>query len=563
MRYLFFVLLLLSQGVLAQSTIDITVDSIRFRVDTTNQLILCQVNLARYTTFGDSTRVQLVVGDATYPVVEKQVGLSYLNSYPVQKEDSVYRLFFTQLPVISIHSQDSIVDLKKVNAQFMYVADDQVLTSTIGIETRGGSSQYFPKKTFDIGLRKDTTTEESRDLQFGKLRDDDDWILDALYNEPIRIRSFMAHKLWLAMHQPTYQDKELEAKAGADVMWVEVFLQDTYRGIYALSEQVDRKLLKLKKFKEGEIRGELFKTEHWSDAVLLRKAPPYDTTARDWEFYQMKYPDKEDTTDWTSLHRFVSFVVNADSASFTDSINSLFDLSNAVDYFIWLNILRAIDNYGKNIYVARYTKDSPYFYVPWDLDATWGQRWDGLEEDITNNILRNGLYLRLVQWNAQEFNERAIQRWYELRRGGVLSDEAITHLIDETHATLLDNNIYEREQIVWKEYTYDSASIAYLKSWTERRLAYLDEYFYDPVLSTENPTEKEAVVLYPNPAYSTLTVKTTHHRPMPYQLINIHGAVVQSGTIRPDDPTIEVAGLRRGYYIFRAHDIAERVLIAD
>ena len=276
----------------------------------------------------------------------------------------------------------------------------------------------------------------------------------------------------------------------------------------------------------------------------------------------MKYPDQEDTTDWTSLHRFVSFVVNADSVSFTESIDSQFDLPNAIDYFIWMNIVRASDNYGKNIYVARHTKDSPYFYVPWDLDATWGQRWDGVASNATDDILSNGLYQKLIKLNAQQFNDQANRRWYALR-SGVLSDEAIANLIDETHATLLNNNIYEREQLVWKEYTYDSASLAYLKSWTTRRLAYLDEYFYDPVLSTNNPAEKEGVVLYPNPASGSFTVSLARRRSMQYQLINAHGAVVQSGTVSPDNATIEVAKLPRGYYIFRAEGIAERMLIAD
>ena len=563
MRYAFFLLILFYQTSLGQNILSLAVDQDHFRTDETNKLILCQADLTTYQFIPDSLSVRLVLGDDIYQLAEKQTQLSYRSSYLVHNDNTYYRLFFTQLPVISIYSQDAIVDPKKVNAQFTYVANDQVLTSFIGIETRGGYSQYFPKKTYDIELRKDTITGESRDLQFGKLRDDDDWILDALYNEPIRIRSFMTHKLWLAMHQPTYQDKEPEAKAGADVMWVEVFLQDTYRGIYALSEQVDRKLLKLKKFKEGEVRGELFKGEHWSDAVLLWRAPPFDTTARDWESYQMKYPDQEDTTDWTSFHRFVSFVVNADSVSFTDSIGSQFNLSNAADYFILMNVTRATDNRGKNIYVARYTKDASYFYVPWDLDGTWGQRWDGAEEDVTDDILSNGMYKKLIKLNAQEFNERLVQRWYELRRGGVLSDEAIADLIDETHATLLDNNIYEREQLVWKKYAYDSTSITYLKSWIERRLAYLDEYFYDPVLSTENPTQKERVTLYPNPTNSSLTVAISHYRPMQYQLINIHGAIVRSGTISSDNLTINVAGLRPGYYIFRAQDIAERVLVTD
>ena len=562
MRYLLSALLFLSQIATAQTPLDISIDSVRFHVDTTHQLVLCQADLTRQAILTDSTSVRLIVGNTTYSLRGKHTELRYQDSYSVPLRGSNYPLYFTKLPVITIQTQDSIRDTTKVDGQFTYVTNDDVLNSFIGIETRGGVSQYFPKKTYDIELREDTITEQSRDLQFGNLRKDDDWILDALYNEPLRIRSFMTHKLWLAMHQPTYQDEEPEAKAGADVMWVEVFLHGAYQGIYALSEQVDRKLLKLKKFKEGEVRGELFKAEGWSDAVLLREAPPFVATSRKWESYQMKYPTLEDATDWTNLHSFVSFVADADSSLFVETIDRQFDLSNALDYFMLMNAVRAGDNYGKNIYIARYNQKTPYFYVPWDLDATWGQRWDGAVENITDDILYNGLYQRLIRLNAQTFNERLTLRWNELRNS-ILSDANVMNLIDETHRALLDNNIYEREQLVWKEYTYDPTSTSYLKSWTQRRFAYLDEYFYDPVLSVDEPEKEERVDLYPNPASGYFKVNLPHHRPMAYQLINAYGAVVRTVIISPNDATVDVATLPQGYYVFRTENIVKRILITD
>ena len=224
MRYLLFTLLLLSQNGLAQSTLDITVDPVRFQVDATNRLILCQTDLAPYAEIGDSTQVQLLVGNALYPITEKQVGLTYQSSYAVQREEGTYQLFFTQLPIIAIATNFAIVDEPKVLASFQYIDEEQEITSSIGIEVRGGFSQTFPKKTFDLEFWEDDSGENTRDVQFGTMREDDDWILDALYNEPIRVRSLMAHNTWVKMHQPTYQAEEPEAESGADVTWVEVFV---------------------------------------------------------------------------------------------------------------------------------------------------------------------------------------------------------------------------------------------------------------------------------------------------------------------------------------------------
>ena len=79
--------------------------------------------------------------------------------------------------------------------------DGEIISSNIGIEIRGGFSQTYPKKTYDIEFWNDPSGNETIDVQFGDLREDDDWILDAMYNEPLRINSYISHKLWLNLNQ--------------------------------------------------------------------------------------------------------------------------------------------------------------------------------------------------------------------------------------------------------------------------------------------------------------------------------------------------------------------------
>ena len=58
----------------------------------------------------------------------------------------------------------------------------------MGIRQRGNLSLRFPKKSYDIEFWNDTISKEKKDLKFEGLRDDDDLILDALYNEPLKVR---------------------------------------------------------------------------------------------------------------------------------------------------------------------------------------------------------------------------------------------------------------------------------------------------------------------------------------------------------------------------------------
>ena len=298
-------------------------------------------------------------------------------------------LYFTPLPIISIETNNIIVDEPKVQAVFTYSDNEQTLSSNIGIEIRGGASQSYPKKTYDIEFWDDETGNLNVDMKFGQLREDDDWILDALYNEPLRLRSYTANKLWKQIQVPYYVNYEPKAKPGADVMYVEMFLNGVYNGLYNLSEPIDRKQLKIKKFNDN-LRGELYKGYTWG-ASTFTSLPSYNNNSRVWGGYEFEYPKSSEITDWSSLYQFTNFVINSSELEFENDIWSRFEKDNFINYFLFLNLIRATDNTGKNIYLAKYKQGEPYFYIPWDLDGCFGTIWNGTNSNITDDILKMDL----------------------------------------------------------------------------------------------------------------------------------------------------------------------------
>ena len=148
------------------------------------------------------------------------------------------------------------------------------------------------KKTYDLEFWNDEIGADTKNVQFGELRLDDDWILDALYNEPLRLRSYVANKIWLQMHTPNYLSEEPNAKAGANVKYVEMFVNHQYNGIYNLSEQIDPKQLKLVKF-NNTMSGELYKGISWG-ATTFTALPNYNNELRQWSGYEFKHPKEEE-----------------------------------------------------------------------------------------------------------------------------------------------------------------------------------------------------------------------------------------------------------------------------
>ena len=471
--------------------------------------------------------------------------LSYSDSYEVWFNAENYRLYFTALPLISINTSEEIKDEPKVHATLSYADEEQTLEANIGIEIRGGYSVFFPKKTFDIEFWTDDINEESLDVQFQNLRSDDDWVLDALYNEPLRIRSTIAHKLWIDLHQLYYQEEAPDAKSGADLIHVEMFIDGSYEGVYALSEQIDRKLLKLKKFDDG-MRGELFKGIS-NNYTTFNTLSNYNNNLRSWGGYEFKYPKQSEITDWSSLYEAVDFAIRSSDEDFTTKIWQYFDKQNFMDYYIYVNIIKGTDNRGKNIYLGKYDVDEKYFYSPWDLDGCFGNTWEGLEDGDVDLIMTNHFYDRVIQLDPGNFIEEVSAQWFAYREN-ILSIDVLKERFDHTFNTLNDNNTYERESLVYDNYNFDNTDLNYIKQWIEDRIEVLDVYFGNLSFVIPDLPENE-LILYPNPTDNKLFIHNYQNViGKSFELYNSLGESVLKGEIRGE--LIQLGILPSGLYFF-------------
>ncbi|WP_425075716.1 CotH kinase family protein [Psychroserpens sp. S379A] len=520
-----------------------------FGIDENKSLIVSHIDdINNYSNTSEYSEITITLGQNSYNFDSVPNSLDYLNSYLINDiaTSNQYTIYFTQLPIILIDSDNAIVDEPKVLANFVYSDEEQTLVSNIGIELRGGSSQSYPKKTYDIEFWDDELGDETKNEQFGELRNDDDWILDALYNEPLRLRSYIANKLWLEIHTPYYISDEPNAKSGADVMYVEMFLNGQYNGVYNLSEQVDKKQLKLKSFNDN-MRGELYKGVSWG-ASTFTDIPSYDNESRLWSGYEFKYPKEDEITDWTNLYQFTDFVINSSVIDFTNTIWTRFNEDNYINYFLFLNLIRATDNTGKNIYLAKYNTDEPYIYIPWDLDGCFGTIWNGTNDNTTNDILSNGFINRVIDINPNNISPNIASTWFDYR-STIFSSESLSNNITDQYNFLQTNKIYERESLVYPNYSFDNQDLSYTLNWLEDRLEYLDIYFGD-FLSVDSLTHSDKMSMYPNPVKDKIYIHSTSKlNDKNYKIYNNLGQLVTEGIIQNDFISFEK--FKRGLYFIK------------
>lgn len=537
--------------IICLATDTILVNPNQYQLDHTEKLIVINQDVVLINTQWTGVK-DAVMLDELYTFDIPPLVVAIGTAYAVKNASNVsYVLYFTQLPLINITTNNEIVDDPRVLSQFTFSeSNGNVITSKLGIEIRGGTSRFFPKKSYRIEFWEDDEGLNSLDFSFLGMRSDDDWNLQAMYNEPLKMRGKTNNELWREIHMLYYQGSEPAAVTGVRMEYVELFLNGAYKGVYALSERVDRKQLKLKKTKsDGTIRGELYKGG--SNGVANRfldtdPLPPPDPLL--WGGFEYEYPD-EIAPDWTILRDFVSFVVYSSDGTFSAQYKDEFDITNAADYFIFLNLMRAMDNRAKNLFIAKYDTNQPYFYVPWNLDGTFGNDPLGDRDNVTNDILTNGLYDRLnLQTEVGGYARTVKARWDALR-ASVITVPNIMSMFLQNHNYLLSNGVYEREEMVW-DFTYDAENLTYMTDWTTERLAFLDNYFATNfTLSLADLTGQSSIKMYPNPAIDRVTISLAINSfPAEASIYTLTGQKALQQTLRNKDTQLEVDKLSAGIY---------------
>ena len=400
---------------------------------------------------------------------------------------------FTLLPLVSLDSVPDVVDRTKRACHYSLLAapgtgnlpDGQVFDHTATIKIRGASSAVYPKKSYGIEIC-DSEGEEVDAALLG-YRDDGDWILEAMYADRAKMRKQLCFDIWLAhAGQPVDDAKYSNGIRG---QLVEVLQNGRWRGVYILSEKVDRKQLGLKKIDEEDdgtltVRGISYKGEAWDNgtAISLRG---YDDAARTdtiyWQGWEQDYPDEDGVFTWQYLKDLIDAIVAMDAqddATFCRQVESLFDLDNAIDYLLFLEAVNAVDNNLKNTFLSTYNvqKGSKWFFTPWDLDATFGRMPDGSASGLYaftegGQMERNALFSRILR---SSLRDRVCDRWRELSQT-VYAPSAIKARI-ERYAYLLERSgAWARELAQWPSVPDDLAGeVSFMENWYDANFAVMN-----------------------------------------------------------------------------------------
>lgn len=477
------------------------------------------------------------------------------------------KLRFTFLPIVemtlaSCNGTDyTMGEMRVVNPE----SEGYDSLFTAKMKYRGATAQSFPKKSYAVKFCDAEGSSVNRSF-FG-LREDKSWILDAMYVDRACMRNRVATDLWNDFATlPYYAEKEPDALTGTRGRFVEVFLNGTYHGLYCMTEKIDRKQLKLKKFKEAEktdtgveeIHGLLYKSSDWTYEVFMghelnNKYYPHHAPSsynnwlgvETWRGFEIKYPDFEkEAVDWKPLYDAINFVATSSQINFDRDVKTKFDYPMLRDYYLFIELMLATDNHGKNMFYYVYDEAKEKYQklsvAPWDMDGTFGQNYYA-ETSYTNDATQDFdtflwkyehgqlTLFSMLEKSSLDWDEDLATRYAELRSSWFNPDSLAARFAG--YASLFaDSHADQREQTAWPKYHSDLQSEAtYAEDWVKERIAALDEkYGYDPTVTGITPAKAEDYLSVVG-SKGAIAVKTS--RPTKVFIYNLQGILVRTTNV--------------------------------
>lgn len=135
-------------------------------------------------------------------------------------------------------------------------------------------------------------------------------------------------------------------------------------------------------------------------------------------------------------------LANCDENSYFQLENQYLDVPSVIDYLAFSIAINSTDSFGKNItYISK--NGSKWFIMPYDLDTTWDNNFDGTLLDINNNITQSLTINRLLETVYNHHRSEIISRYSQLRQSVLSTANVINQFnkwFDQVGSDTYNNN---------------------------------------------------------------------------------------------------------------------------
>ncbi|WP_326522538.1 CotH kinase family protein [Archangium lipolyticum] len=283
---------------------------------------------------------------------------------------------------------------------------------------RGATSSSYPKRNYTLKFSEEDPFNEP-DLAggfTGRRR----VVLITSFNDNSNIRPRLAFDLWNRMSPDHIQVKTYSAV---------LYVNGRFWGLFTVADHVDEHLMRQHGLSKD---GDLFKAVD-VDANFSRldaEGVPKPSLHQGFEKSEGKPKDGQ-VGAYDTLTALIERIAGSDRDTFRAQWGSWLNTRDYEDWWIFNTLILGTDSASKNAYhyydpVTR----APWRFIPWDLDASFGQNWDthrSSPTDLPDFSGRNLLFARML---ADPAIATPLRERYRALLRGPLSEEEVLKLID-------------------------------------------------------------------------------------------------------------------------------------
>lgn len=403
-----------------------------------------------------------------------------------------YNLVFTGLPMVTFQETEYLA----ADGSGMFLlkvydtghGDNWVRECYTSARLRGNTSLTYEKKSLRLylkELKKDGTFEKHNENLLG-LRDDDDWILNALYADNTRIRDQLCIDLW---NEVGAASNPYGRNFGTQSAMVEVMIGNGYQGVYDLMVPVDKKQLGMEAVSDQLAAGEtvierLYKRKYsapWTSSDFQGALPDEGQPDYRGGFYLKGDTVLQNEEEWQPLYE-LAVLLESDDETFAAKITEMADQQNLIDNWLFYQAIAGFDNENKNMYYVARNRGGRYYgyFIPWDMNlsfgAVYGENVYYCEESaaVLTKFIPWQPAFRMIELDVDHSRALAEDTWAGWRKG-VFSDEALTERIRTLEERIKDSGAFARENARWPNGN-QNADFSFLYDFALARMEAVDEY---------------------------------------------------------------------------------------
>ena len=420
-----------------------------------------------------------------------------------------------RMPVLKVYYTGELIYEDYTPGSMILEDTDGVVTEhPAKFKTRGATARQYTMKP-SLNMKLETPEGEEIDDNLLGIRKASSFILDAMAIDRICMRNRVCFDIWNSYSRLPYET-DFDSRNGTVGKFVIVYINDIYKGIYCLTDKINRKLLGLKKPQvadDGEvtIRGVLYK--QGTNDIGNQETPGF---FNDYTVYIPRWHDAwelKEPEDYPGIPAWQPLIDYYDHFNNSQYVIDNFYEDNLVDYSLLIMALCISDNWGnKNKYFSmvncQKANDAKFIVTPWDLDTSLGGHYNGNYYDgnyshwTMKEIANSATSPFSICFSNSDVKEKMRQRWIETRENS-FSVENVAGLM-YGYCDLFENSGAWQEQVEYwdtkgsrPKYVGDlRAEIDQIVDWYAERFNSMDDYFNIDASVSSLPYEYKDETIY-------------------------------------------------------------------